>query len=55
MKRFKYVIQDKEAGNKIANFDTLDEAEKALTQYELDDKEEGIYTPEFYEIVEVSE
>lgn len=44
--------QDKEAGNAIEEFFTLVEAENAIKRYEKDDKEEGSYTPSFYEIAE---
>jgi hypothetical protein len=47
-----FYIQDREAGNKIDAFSTLSEAQKALAMYEEDDKAEGTYTPNFYEIVE---
>lgn len=47
----KYIIQDREAGNRIESFDSIAEAEAALAQYEGRDKEEGIYEPGFYEIV----
>lgn len=48
----KFIIQDKEAGNYIASFVTLEEAQQALQEYETQDKNEGIFTPNFYEIVE---
>ena len=50
-----YVIQDKETGTGIDIFDTLEEAERALKEYENDDVKEGVYTPDFYEIAEVKE
>lgn len=51
----KYIIQDREAGNRIDSFQSLEEAEKALSEYEESDKNENTYTPNFYEIVEVEE
>ena len=48
----KYIIQDREAGNIITKVDTLEEAKRLLEAYETMDKEEGTYTPDFYEIVE---
>lgn len=48
-----YAIQDRETGTKIDIFDTLEEAERVLKEYENMDMMEGIYTPDFYEIVEV--
>lgn len=50
-----YAIQDKETGTRIDIFDTLEEAERALKEYENDDVKEGVYTPDFYEIAEVKE
>ena len=50
-----YAIQDRETGTGIDIFDTLEEAERALKEYENDDMKEGVYTPDFYEIVEVEE
>lgn len=50
-----YAIQDKETGTRIDSFATLGEAEKVLEQYEDDDIKEGVYTADFYEIVEVKE
>ena len=48
-----YATQDRETGTMIDIFDTLEEAEKALEEYENDDMKDGVYTPDFYEIVEV--
>lgn len=48
----KFIIQDKEAGNYIDSFTTLKEAQQALREYETQDKAEGIYTPNFYGIIE---
>lgn len=50
-----YAIRDRETGTKIDIFDTLEEAERTLEEYENDDMNEGTYTPDFYEIVEVEE
>ena len=47
-----YKIQDREAGNVIETGLTLEEAEKLLAQFEEEDKQDGTYTPDFYEIVE---
>lgn len=47
----KIYTADKEAGNKIEEFATIEEAKKAILEYEKDDKKEGIYTPDFYDIV----
>ena len=48
----KYIIQDREAGNFIDEFATLEEAKNALEAYESEDKKDGTFTPNFYEIVE---
>ena len=50
-----YAIQDRETGTRIDIFDTLEEAERTLKEYENDDIEEGVYMAHFYEIVEVKE
>jgi hypothetical protein len=47
-----YIIRDMEAGNTIDICDTFEEAEKQVKQFEEDDKENGCYTSDFYEIVE---
>lgn len=49
----KIVIRDREAGNVIDIFSSFEEAQKELKAYEASDREEGIYTENFYEIVEV--
>lgn len=46
-----YIIRDKEAGNEIARFNSLAEAEQELREYEEADKNEGTFTEDFYEIV----
>lgn len=48
----KYTIRDREAGNIIDTFCTYEEARQELDRYEEDDKANGIYTEDFYEIVE---
>ena len=48
----KYILRDREAGNAIEEFFTREEAEQALREYEAEDKAEGIYEPDFYEIIE---
>lgn len=47
----KYILRDKEAGNTIAEFATQEEAELALQEYEEEDKRDGTYEPDFYEII----
>lgn len=52
MTKTKYIIRDREAGNIINTFSTYKEAEKMLNEYEEQDKKDGYYTPNFYEIKE---
>lgn len=51
MKREIYTA-DREAGNRIEKFDTLEEAKEAIQKYEKSDKNEEIYTPDFYNIID---
>lgn len=53
MKKYRYIIRDKEAGNYISTFQNLEDAKKQLNQFEKEDKKDGIYTPDFYEIYDV--
>jgi len=48
----KYIIQDSETGTFIDQFNTYQEALTELQKYENEDKQDGIFTPDFYEIVE---
>lgn len=48
----KFIIRDKEAGNIIDIFDTIEEAKAELKSYEQEDKKDGTFTEDFYEIVE---
>lgn len=48
----KYVIKDREAGYTISEFATYEEALEMLNQYEEQDKADGIFEEDFYEIVE---
>ena len=48
-----YTIREREAGNIIDKFDTLEEAKKALVNYEEQDKVDGTYTEDFYEIAKI--
>jgi len=50
-----FIIRDAEAGNFIDSFSTLEEAEKALAEFEEEDRKEGTYEAGFYEIVESDE
>lgn len=46
-----YLIRDYEAGNIIESCDTLEEAQAIVQQYEMQDKADGTFTEDFYEIV----
>lgn len=48
-----YIIRDREAGNIIEKVGTLEEAKTTVACYEHADQFEGIYEPDFYEIVKV--
>lgn len=47
---YRYCTRDAEAGNIIDFFATLEDAQKAIEQYEEEDKSNGDFTPGFYEI-----
>lgn len=50
---YKWATRDRETGNVIDEFDSIEDAYKALKGYENSDKEEGIYIKDFYEVVEI--
>ena len=55
----KYIIRDREAGNVIDEFNTIEEAEKAMNEYIIEDCESNSFenwdeNANFYEIVEVN-
>lgn len=54
MNMAKYIIRDREAGNIIEQVSTRKEAETVLKKFEEEDKQDGNYTEDFYEIVEES-
>ena len=45
-----YVVRDREAGNVITQFETMKEAQKEIERYEAQDKKDGVYVEDFYEI-----
>lgn len=51
----KFYTRDREAGNRIDEFNTRGEAERAIAAYEKEDVADGTYTPDFYEVEEVPE
>lgn len=50
---FRYKVQDREAGNVIDYFYTKEDADEAVAMYEENDREDGTYTPDFYEVKEL--
>lgn len=50
-----YVTRDREAGNIIDEFDSIEAAEAAIEQYEEEDRRDGTYTADFYEAAEVED
>jgi hypothetical protein len=51
----KYYTQDRETGTKIDWFDSKSQAEHAIRLYEEDDKKNGCFEEDYYEIKEVIE
>ena len=51
LKAMKIYTADREAGNKIEKFSTIEEAKEAIAAYEEEDRKDGTYTPNFYDIV----
>ena len=50
-----YKIQDREAGNVIETGLSLNEAKRQLSKFEEQDKKDGYFTPDFYEIKELTQ
>lgn len=48
-----WITRCNESGDFIDEFNTKEEAEKALSDYESQDEADGCYAPDFYEVVEV--
>ena len=46
----KFWTEDREAGNRIEWFSTAREAWNAIKKYEAEDKKDGTYTPDFYNV-----
>ena len=51
--RSRFITRDREAGNRIEGFSTLDEAKAAINAYEEEDRQQGTYEPDFYEVAEL--
>ena len=49
-----YQIRDRETGTPIEDCTSHAEALAIVEQYEADDRTEGNYTPDFYEIVAIT-
>ena len=47
---YRFKVQDREAGNVIGYFTTKEEADETVAMFEENDKEDGTYTPDFYEV-----
>jgi hypothetical protein len=47
-------IQVKETGDHMDYFDTLKEAQSKIKEWEKEDKYMGVYSPDFYEIAELT-
>lgn len=52
-KNYNYAVRDREAGNLIDKFETKIKAQLAVKSYEKQDKKEGIFEPNFYEITKL--
>lgn len=48
----KIFTADRECGNIIDRFETIEDAMKAIKSYEEEDKRNGDYTPDFYDVVD---
>lgn len=51
----RYWTRDREAGNKIESFATLEEAREAIKGYEEQDKKDRTFEADFYEIYDEEE
>ena len=49
-----YVVRDREAGNVITQFETMEEAQKELERYEAQDKKDEVSVEDFYEIAVIA-
>lgn len=47
-----FYTANKETGMFIDKFETVTEALNAIRQYETDDKAEGLYEPDWYDVVD---
>lgn len=49
------VVRNKETGMVIVEVESVKAGEELISVYEDIDKEDGIYTPDFYEVAELEE
>lgn len=47
------VIRDREADNIIEEVNSIEEGQALIIDYEVDDRNNGTYEPNFYEVVEL--
>jgi hypothetical protein len=48
-----YVVRDREAGNIIEYVSTYEEGADLIAEYEAEDKRDGSYTDDFYEVCQI--
>lgn len=48
-----WIVRDREAGNEIDFYDSYEAAKEGLERFEANDKEEGVYEKDFYEVAEI--
>ena len=48
------VVRNRECGNVIEEVLDFDEGREVIERFEAEDKAEGTYTPDFYEVAEIS-
>lgn len=48
-----YITRDRETGTMIDEFATKETAEKAVAEYEKEDKIQGTYVSDFYEVASI--
>ena len=49
----KYTVEIEQTGDILAEFDTLEAAEKCIKEYERQDKADGNYSERFYSIYRI--
>jgi len=54
MKKKQFRIQVKETGKVLSHFNTIQEAQIQLAKYEIEDARFFSYSPDFYEIAELT-